>query len=596
MADQPAAEPRLPDPQALSRNLAKVAERSHQLMSDFLRRQAAAGPALDDPLNLGNAFLELTRQMMSDPAKLMEAQAALWQDYLQLWQNTARSMMGETVAPLAAPERGDKRFRHEDWEQNQVFDFVKQFYLITARWMQQTTQDVEGLDAETQAKVDFYTRQFADALSPSNFALTNPEVLRAIAESDGENLVQGLDNLLRDLESGEGKLKISQTDMAAFEVGRNVGATPGKVVFQNRLLQLIQFAPSTEKVRRRPLLITPPWINKFYILDLKPENSFIKWAVDQGFTVFVVSWVNPGAEMADTSFEDYMTSGLLEAIDAVSAATGEDELTTIGYCIGGTLTAATLAYMAARGDQRVKAVTYFVSLVDFAEAGDLKVFIDEEQISQLEANMNERGFLRGDEMATTFNMLRANDLIWSFMVNNYLLGKDPMPFDLLYWNADSTRMPAAMHSYYLRNMYMKNLLCQPGGITLAGQPIDLGQIEIPSYILSAKEDHIAPWNACYKATQLYSGPSKFVLAGSGHIAGVVNPPASGKYCHWTNTKKPKSHETWLEGATCHEGSWWPDWKKWLDKQSGDKVAARVPGDGALEVIEDAPGSYVKVKG
>ncbi|MAG97755.1 MAG: class I poly(R)-hydroxyalkanoic acid synthase [Rhodospirillaceae bacterium] len=595
MADQPAAEPRLPDAQALSQNLAKVAERSHQLMSDFLRRQAEAGPGLDDPLNLGTAFLELTRQMMSDPAKLMEAQAALWQDYLQLWQNTARSMMGETVEPLAAPERGDRRFRHEDWNQNQVFDFVKQFYLITARWMQQTTHDVEGLDGDTRTKVEFYTRQFADALSPTNFALTNPEVLRAIAESDGENLVKGLDNLLRDFERGDGKLMISQTDMEAFEVGVNVGATPGKVVFQNRLLQLIQYNPSTDKVRRRPLLITPPWINKFYILDLKPENSFIKWAVDQGFTVFVVSWVNPDAEMADTSFEDYMTGGLIEAVDAVCAASGEDELTAIGYCIGGTLTAATLAYMAAQGDDRIKAVTFFVSLVDFTEVGDLKVFIDEEQISQLEASMNERGFLRGDEMATTFNMLRANDLIWSFVVNNYLLGKEPMPFDLLYWNADSTRMPAAMHSYYLRNMYMKNLLSQPGGISLAGQPIDLGRIKIPSYILSAKEDHIAPWKACYKATQIYSGPTKFVLAGSGHIAGVVNPPASGKYCHWTNTKKPKSHEAWFEGAKQHEGSWWPDWKKWLVKHSGDQVPARTPGDGALDIVEDAPGSYVKVK-
>ncbi len=595
MADQPAAEPRLPDPQALSRNLAKVAERSHQLMSDFLRRQAESGPGLDDPLNLGQTFLELTRQMMSNPAQLMEAQTALWQDYLQLWQNSARAMMGEKVEPMAAPERGDKRFRHEDWQQNQVFDFVKQFYLITARWMQQTAHDVEGLDDQTRHRVNFYTRQFADALSPTNFAATNPEVLHAIAESDGENLVNGLDNLLRDFERGKGKLMISQTDMEAFEVGLNVGATPGKVVFQNKLLQLIQFNPSSDKVRRRPLLITPPWINKFYILDLKPENSFIKWAVDQGFTVFVVSWVNPDADMADTSFEDYMTGGLIEAIDAVCAASGEDELTTIGYCIGGTLTAATLAYMAAQGDDRVKAVTFFVSLVDFAEAGDLQVFIDEEQISQLEANMNERGFLRGDEMATTFNMLRANDLIWSFVVNNYLLGKEPMPFDLLYWNADSTRMPAAMHSYYLRNMYMKNLLAQPGGISLAGQPIDLGRIKIPSYILSAKEDHIAPWHACYKATQLYSGPTKFVLAGSGHIAGVVNPPASGKYCHWTNTKKPKTHEAWLEGATQHEGSWWPDWKKWLDKHSGDKVPARMPGDGALKVIEEAPGSYVKVK-
>ncbi|HJU18841.1 MAG TPA: class I poly(R)-hydroxyalkanoic acid synthase, partial [Stellaceae bacterium] len=468
-------------------------------------------------------------------------------------------------------------------------------YLLTARTIQEVVRKTEGLDPLTARKVDFYTRQFVDAIAPSNFVLTNPEVLRATFETRGENLVNGLQNLLDDLERGRGRLTVSMTDSAAFRLGENVAATPGKVVFQTALMQLIQYAPTTDAVKRRPLLIIPPWINKFYILDLKPENSFIRWAVGQGHTVFVISWVNPDTRLAAKTFEDYMFEGPLAALDAMYEATGERRANVIGYCLGGTLLASTLAYMTAKRDRRIASATYFVTMVDFAEAGELSVFIDEEQLSSLEERMQERGYLEGRDMATTFNLLRANDLIWSFVVNNYLLGKSPFPFDLLYWNADSTRMPAAMHSFYLRNMYQENLLAQPGGITLGGVPIDLRKIKTPSFLLSTREDHIAPWRSTYAATRLYGGPVKFVLAASGHIAGVVNPPQSGKYGHWENDHNPPTADEWLAGATQRPGSWWPLWEEWVSHHSGDEVPARQPGDGKLPPIEPAPGSYVRVR-
>ncbi len=596
MGDQLGSDFKIPDAEAFSRNMAKIAEKSQRLVAEFLQRQAAGGGAqAADPLNLGGAFLEMTTRMMSDPAKLMEAQMTLWQDYLKLWQSTAQAMTGGERAPVIEPDPGDRRFRHPDWTENQVFDFIKQSYLLTARWLQSSVAKVEGLDDKTARKVEFYTRQFVDAMAPSNFVLTNPEVLRATLESDGANLVRGLDNLLADLERGKGKLKVSMTDLEAFEVGGNVAVTPGQVVHQNELMQLIQYTPTTAQVYQRPLLIVPPWINKFYILDLRPDNSFIAWAIDRGYTVFVISWVNPDAELAEKGFEDYMSQGILEALEAIERAVGEREVSVIGYCLGGTLLAATLAYMKARGEERVTAATFFVSLVDFAEAGELSVFIDDEQLDQLEQRMEKDGFLDGAEMSTTFNMLRAHDLIWSFVVNNYLLGKDPFPFDLLYWNSDSTRMPARMHSFYLRKMYQENRLSKPGGIELLGVPIDLTRIELPVYILSTKEDHIAPWTSTFEATHLYRGAVKFVLAASGHIAGVINPPAAEKYAYWTNRGKAASPEAWLEGAQEHPGSWWPDWHRWLSRKSGAKVAARIPGEGGLKALEAAPGSYVKVR-
>jgi polyhydroxyalkanoate synthase len=585
---------RLPDAAMLGRSMADIAERSQRIVSEWLKRQGDAEHT-PDPLNIGSAFLEMTARLMANPAHLVQAQIGFWQDYMTLWQNTARRMMGMESEPVIDAPASDRRFKDDAWRDNEVFDFIKQSYLLSARYVHDVVKQVDGLDTKTAQKVDFYSRQFTDAMSPSNFLLTNPEVLRKTAETGGENLLKGLNNLLNDLEQGKGKLRIKMTDTDAFRVGENIGVSPGKVVYQNDLMQLIQYTPSTETVLKRPLLIAPPWINKFYILDLRPKNSFVRWAVSQGHTVFVISWVNPDGKLSEKGFEDYMTEGYLAALDAIEAATGEREVNAIGYCLGGTLLGCTLAYMAAKGDDRIKSATFFVSMLDFAEAGELGVFIDEEQLRSLEGKMSKRGYLEGSEMATTFNMLRANDLIWSFVVNNYLLGNEPFPFDLLYWNSDSTRMPAKMHSFYLRKMYQENLLAKQGGITLNGVPIDLGKIKTPAYFLSTREDHIAPWKSTYRGTQLLGGKKRFVLAASGHIAGVVNPPDSGKYSHWVGTALPPDPEAWFHGATEIAGSWWPDWQRWVTALGKEQVPARVPGDGKLVPIEDAPGSYVKVR-
>ncbi len=586
------------DESQISETMADIAERSQRLVQEFLNKQAQPGNksvGIDDPLNIGSAFLEMTTKMMTQPHKMVEANMNLWQDYMKLWQNTASRMMGQETAPLVEPARDDRRFKNEAWE-NDVFDFIKQSYLLTSNWMENTVSDVEGLDKKTKQKVEFFTKQYADALSPTNFVMTNPEVLQTTIESRGENLVNGLRNLLEDLERGDGKLAIKMTDTDAFEVGKNVATTPGKVVFRNDLMELIQYTPTTEKVSKTPLLICPPWINKFYILDLREKNSFIKWAVEQGNTVFVISWVNPDRKLAMKTFEDYMLEGPLAAIDAIKQATGEAEVNAVGYCIGGTLLATTLAYMAAKKMKGVKSATFFTTMVDFEEAGDLGVFIDDTSLKNLEDKMNERGYLEGSEMANTFNMMKANDLVWSFVVNNYLLGKDPFPFDLLFWNSDSTRMPAAMHSFYLRNMYLDNKLVEPGGIEIGGVKLDLRKINVPTYIISTREDHIAPWKPTYKATQLYSGEVRFILSASGHIAGVVNPPAAGKYCYWVNDDIPADPEQWLAGAEQHEGSWWPDWDKWVKQHSPKElVDARQPGDGKLKPLCDAPGTYVTMK-
>ncbi len=578
---------------------ADIAQRSQRLINDFMSRHASEmNEGAMDPANLAGAFMEMTARLMAEPEKLMQAQITLWQDYLNLWQATANRMMGQDAGPVIEPEKGDKRFRDPAWDENHVFDYMKQSYLLTSRWLENVVGDVEGMDDKTQHKVEFYTRQITEAMSPTNFAMTNPEVIRATVESKGENLVRGLQNLLEDFERGDGQLRISMTDEDAFEVGVNIAVTPGQVVYRNELMELIQYTPTTDKVRSTPLLIVPPWINKYYILDLRPENSFIQWAVDQGHTVFVISWVNPDAELAAKSFDDYMLEGPLEALEVVEKATGEREVNVIGYCIGGTLLASTLAYIEGCKDKRwkdrVASATYFTTMLDFTNAGDLGVFIDEGQLEDLERKMNQRGYLEGKEMAGTFNIMRSSDLIWSFVINNYLLGKEPFPFDLLYWNSDNTRMPAAMHSFYLRKMYLENKLIEPGGIELAGVPIDLHKIKTPSYLVSTREDHIAPWVSTHAATRIFGGPMRFVLAASGHIAGVVNPPVKGKYCYWTNAKKAATPEKWLEGAKKTDGSWWPDWNKWISKYKGKMIPARTPGDGELKALEPAPGSYVKM--
>src|SRR5512141_1086364 len=478
------------DPAALSGSLASAAEKSAKLLGDFLARQADSGKSmLTDELGIAKAFHEMTAKMMSNPWGLAESQMTLWWDYMNLWQTSTLKLLGAPMAAIAEPAKGDKRFKHEDWEDHALFDYFKQSYLIASRWLQKAVADVDGLTPEAQKKVAFFTRQYIDALAPSNFALTNPEVFRETIATGGQNLVKGLHNLLDDIERGKGQLRISMTDPKAFELGVNIATTPGKVVFQNELLQLIQYDATTAKVAKRPLLVIPPWINKYYILDLREKNSFVKWALDQGLTVFVISWVNPDARLAHKDFEDYLTEGTLAALGAIEKATGEKEVNAVGYCLGGTLLAATLGYLAAKGDKRIVSATFMTALVDFTLPGELGVFIDEDQVASLEKKMSERGYLEGSEMANTFNMLRANDLIWSFVINNYLLGRDPFPFDLLHWNSDATRMPATMHSFYLRNMYMKNLLRVPGGLKLAGVPIDLSKITVPTYFASAIEDH-----------------------------------------------------------------------------------------------------------
>ena len=579
--------------QELARVAQQVAERSSKILGEFAQRQTQSmSAAVRDEMGIAKAFMDLYARLAADPALLASMSMNFWVDQWRLWQSSWQKMLGMQSHPVAEPAKGDWRFKDEEWSKNFIFDYIKQSYLLAARNIQQAVGQVEGLSPESEKKVAFFTRQYVDALAPSNFLMTNPQVLRETLSSGGQNLVRGLNNLLADIEKGGGQLRISMTDETAFQLGRNVATSPGKVVFQTDLMQLIQYQPSTSEVYRRPLVIIPPWINKYYILDLREKNSFIRWAVERGHTVFVLSWVNPDARLAQKGFDDYMVDGPLAAMDFVARATGQKEVNVIGYCLGGTLLGATLGYLAAKGDDRVKSATYFVSLLDFSQPGELGVFIDEAQVASLEKKMNERGYLEGSEMASTFNLLRANDLVWSFVVNNYLMGKDPFPFDLLYWNADSTRMPARMHSYYLRNMYLKNLMGVPGGIDLKGVPIDLSKVKMPSYFISTVEDHIAPWKTTYKGSRYLGGPVRFVLGGSGHIAGIVNPPSAKKYHYWTNDAQPKTADEWFATAKQTPGSWWDDWQRWIDGLNhGEKVPARIPAN----AIEDAPGSYAKAR-
>ncbi|HEU5048124.1 MAG TPA: class I poly(R)-hydroxyalkanoic acid synthase [Rickettsiales bacterium] len=585
------------DAATFAANFAKIAEQSQAIFQEFMARNSQSNAfGTGDPLHIGSAFAEWFTHIMNNPQKVVEIQMNLWQDTLNLWQHTMQKFLGEETAPVIQPDSRDKRFKDTAWQESVIFDFIKQSYLLTARWMQQSVSQAQEMDPQTLRKIDFYTRQFVDAMAPSNFLLTNPEVLKKTLETGGENIVRGLTNMLEDLEKSKGALRVSMTDHSAFEVGKNLAVTKGKVVYQNDLIQLIQYAPLTEKVHAVPMLIIPPWINKYYILDLQPENSLVRWLVSKGFTVFVISWVNPDENLGHKRFDDYMLEGIIAALDAIEKATGEKQINATGYCLGGTLLAITLSYLKAKKlADRIKSATYLTTMVDFREAGELSVFIDEEQLKSLESRMSGKGYLDGDDMAVTFNMLRANDLIWSFVINNYLLGKDPFPFDLLYWNSDSTRMPAAMHSFYLRNMYQKNLLIDPGKITIAGVPVNLQTIDTPTYMLSTREDHIAPWKSTYAATQIYKGIKRFVLAASGHIAGVVNPPAKQKYSYWIADSLPQSPDEWFQKASEIKGSWWDDWEKWLETYSGGSVPAREPGKSGLKALEEAPGSFVKVR-
>ena len=599
------ASPHTIDPKVMADALADVARRAAALAPQMFEKQTAdLESSANDEFGIQKAFGEVVQKMMADPMQMAEAQGKYASDFGTLWQQYLASLSGQ--GPKLEPLK-DRRFADEAWHANPWFDFLARSYSLSAEHMKNAVAKVEGISPQTRAKAMYYTRQITDAVSPSNFALTNPQVLKATTDSGGENIVKGLKNFLRDMEKGKGGLSIAMTDTNAFEMGKNVASTPGKVVFQNALMQLLQYAPSTKTVMKRPLLIIPPWINKYYILDLQPKNSFIKWAVDQGHTVFVISWVNPDAKLGSKTFDDYMREGPLAAMDAIAKATGEKEINAIGYCLGGTLLACTLGHLAMKNDSRVKTATFFTSLIDFAKPGDLGVYVDEAQVDALEKRMKARGgYMEGAEMAGTFNMLRANDLVWSFYVHNYLLGKDPFPFDLLYWNSDATRMPMAMHLFYLREMYIKNKLVEPGAITLNGTPIDLSKVKAPAYFISTVEDHIAPWATTYTGAKLLKG--KFVLGGSGHIAGIVNPPAANKYGYWTNAKLVDDPQAWLSAATKHEGSWWNDWDAWIKWHNNapnkahnkeKPVPARVPGNalkgGKLKALEDAPGSFAKFR-
>jgi polyhydroxyalkanoate synthase subunit PhaC len=582
--------------ETLSINLARAAMTAQAAIAEAALKSSErrSVPTSVDPFELGGAWGEAMTRLATQPEKLFQAQANLYGRYFDLWRSAAFSATGEKAAPVAAPAKGDKRFNDPDW-QNPFFDLIKQSYLITSTWLNDLVSGIEGVEPLTHRRLEFATKMLTDAFSPSNFLLSNPVALREVLESRGESLLRGMENFAQDLERGGGQLAISQTDFEQFRVGENVATAPGKVVFQNELVQLIQFSPSTPQVREIPLLIFPPWINKFYILDLRPENSMIRWLASQGFTVFVTSWVNPDARLADKTFADYLREGIYAAVDAVRRQTGVKRVNTVGYCIGGTLLSCALAHMAAHKDERVNSATFFAAQQDFSEAGDLLIFTNESWLKDLEAQMDAGGgVLPGKAMADTFNALRANDLVWSFFVSNYLMGKEPKPFDLLFWNADQTRMPKALHLFYLRRFYVENALAK-GELELDGIRLDLGKVRTPVFVQSSREDHIAPARSVYNGARLFGGPTKFTMAGSGHIAGVINAPVAHKYQHWVNDALPATLDEWLAEAVEHPGSWWTHWAEWLHARSGDMVPARDPSAGPLPPLEDAPGSFVKVR-
>src|ERR1700710_617940 len=554
------------NPEAFAMNLAKAMESSGKALAAYLKPREDGEPKDKPPSELGEViktFSTVAEYWLSENARANELQMKMGKAYLDLWASSARRLAGEQTPPAIEPSPRDKRFRDPEWKSNQFFDFLMQLYLLTTQWAQDLVQKAEGLDPHTRKKAEFYVQQITNALAPSNFVLTNPEVLRETLASSGDNLVRGMKMLAEDIEAGHGTLRIRQSDPDNLVVGVNMATPPGKVIYQNELMQLIQYSPTTENVLRTPLLIVPPWINKFYILDLKPGKSLIQWCVDQGLTVYVISWVNPDKSLGAKTFDDYMKEGPLAAMDAIERATGELKVHTMGYCVGGTLLASTLAWLAEKRRVRVTSGTFFAAQVDFTHAGDLLVFVDEGQISALERDMEASGILEGSKMAMAFNMLRSNDLIWSYVVNNYLKGKVPSSFDLLHWNSDATRMPAANHSFYLRNCYLENRL-STGSMVLDNTLLDLSKVKVPVYNLATREDHIAPADSVLYGSQFFGGPVKYVLSGSGHIAGVVNPPASGKYQFWTNDNiKDVTLADWLKGAQEHKGSWWPDCGQWL---------------------------------
>ena len=594
---QPYMQYMMRDPEAFARNMARMVEQAGHAAAAWVapreegrRKDDISDSVTDVTTTLG----KVSEYWLADPERTLQAQTQLFSRYMDLWNASIKRMAGEDTKDVVAPERGDRRFVDPEWNENPFFDFLKQAYLITSGWVSDLVEKTEGLDEHTKHKAVFYTQQLVNSLSPTNFPVTNPEVLRETMATSGENLVRGMKMLAEDIQSGDGELKLRQADNKAFTFGKDVANTPGKVIAQNDVCQVIQYEASTETVLKRPLVIVPPWINKFYILDLNPQKSFIQWCVDQGHTVFVISWINPDERQAGKSFEHYAREGIINTLDIVEDVTGEHEMDVIGYCVGGTLLAVTLALMARWKDNRIKTATFFTTQVDFTYAGDLKVFVDDEQISRVEKSMATKGYLEGASMAGAFNMLRSRDLIWPYVVNNYMKGKEPLPFDLLYWNSDSTRMPAANHSFYLRNCYLENRLSH-GTMEVAGEKLDLSEVKVPIYNLATREDHIAPAKSAYLGSQFFGGKVTYVLSGSGHIAGVVNPPAMQKYQYWTGGKPVGTLEDWMAKAEEHPGSWWPHWDRWLRDHGDEQVPARAIGSKKHQPIEDAPGSYVQVK-
>ncbi|WP_163577010.1 class I poly(R)-hydroxyalkanoic acid synthase [Halomonas faecis] len=578
--------------------LQEIGEQYQALMQELFEQRAPDAAADSIQADIRDAFQAAAESLMRNPQRLWETQARLVQDQFQLWQQGWRALAGESVEPLVTPAKGDRRFKDEAWHSDPYYQAIMQQYLLFAHAVDELVDDLDGLPEQQKRNLAFYSRQMVNAMAPTNFITTNPEVMRRTMETRGQNLVEGLERLRTDLANSADGLNVTMTDRSAFEVGKNIAVTPGHVVYENELIQLIQYAPSTETVFKTPLLVVPPWINKYYILDLREDNSFVKWLVDQGHTVFLISWRNPGPEQRDLTWADYLQMGPIDAMGAIEQATGEKSVNLLSYCIGGTLAASTLAYLTStRRGRKVKSVTYMATLQDFRDPGELGVLLSEPVLEGIEAKMEQDGYLDGRSMAYTFNLLRENDLFWSFYVSNYLKGETPAAFDLLYWNTDGTNLPAGTHAWYLRHMYLENRLVEPDGIELDGVKIDLRKISTPSYFISTRDDHIAKWNSTYYGALLPKGPATFVLGGSGHIAGIVNPPHKDKYGYWTNDELPDDHEAWLAGAEYHEGSWWPHWQAWMtgngyaDPQK--MVPARQPGDGELPLLEEAPGRYVK---
>ena len=584
------------DPEEFSRNLARMIEAAGHAASEWLKpresgekKDTVAEPASE----ITKTFSKVSEYWLSDPQRALEAQTKLFSGFFTIWSNSIQRL-GDQAIPEARPGAGDKRFKDEDWSEQPFFSFLKQTYLVTSQWAEDLVSETD-LDPHTKHKAEFYIKQVTTALSPSNFMVSNPEIFKETIASNGANLVSGMKMLADDIRDGQGDVKLRQVDTSGFEVGKNLATTKGKVIARNDLVEIIQYTPTTEKVLKRPLLICPPWINKFYILDLTEEKSYIKWAVDQGHTVFVIAWANPDERHANLDWTDYIHQGLFFALDTVEKATGEKKVNAIGYCVGGTLLSAALAYMARIGDKRIATATLFTTQVDFTYAGDLKVFVDDEQLEALEEQMRVKGYLDSSKMASAFNMLRSGDMIWPYVVNNYMKGKAPTPFDLLYWNADSTRMACANHLFYLRNCYHENRL-SAGTMRIGGDVIDLSKVKIPIYNLAAKEDHIAPALSVFEGSKFFGGNVTYVLGGSGHIAGVVNPPHKNKYQFWVGGKVKGSFEDWFEKAHMTEGSWWPHWQKWIETQNDQMVDARKKHGGKkLKILGDAPGTFVKVR-